>query len=56
MTDAVVIPFPRAPKPRPSNAERVSQMDADWLRGFVPKIAQPTREAANDDQPGPEAA
>lgn len=54
MTDAVVIPFPRAPKPRPSNAERVSQMDADWLRSFVPQIVK--RDAANDDQPGPEAA
>jgi hypothetical protein len=54
MNDPKVIPFPRKPKPRPTNAERVSQMDAEWLRSFVPQIAQ--RDSANDDQPGPEAA
>jgi hypothetical protein len=54
VTDTVVIPFPRKPKPRPTNAERVSQMDAEWLRSFVPRIVK--RDAANDETPGPEAA
>jgi hypothetical protein len=54
VTDTAVIPFPRKPKPRPTNAERVSQMDAEWLRSFVPQIAQ--RDSANDETPGPEAA
>jgi hypothetical protein len=54
MNDPKVIPFPRKPKPRPTNAERVSQMDAEWLRSFVPQIVK--RDAANEETPGPEAA
>lgn len=54
MNDPKVIPFPRKPKPRPTNAERVSQMDAEWLRSFVPRIVN--RDAANEEAPGPEAA
>ena len=54
VTDTVVIPFPRKPKPAPTNADRVSQMDAEWLRSFVPQIVK--RDAANEETPGPEAA
>lgn len=50
---ATVIPFPNS-RPAPSNADRVSQMDADWLRSFVPQIVR--RDAANDDQPDPPRA
>ena len=54
MNDPKVIPFPRKPKPAPTNAERVSQMDAEWLRSFVPQIVK--RDMANEEAPGPEAA
>jgi hypothetical protein len=54
VTDTVVIPFPRKPRPAPTHADRVSQMDAEWLRSFVPQIVK--RDAANEETPGPEAA